>query len=679
MKFTSWLACAAVMIGLMATPSGAAVKYWDINGSAPGSGSEFANDLWDLTSNNWSTSAAGDVETTTWQAGDEAVFTAGNSPFDLQATMIANNPLGEVLDPASVTINSGRLILQLGGTSANTQLRIGSNPIRVNEGGTLQISSNLVIAAGQNHVLTLDGGTLRNTIIGVGSGIYTSPNPSATAGPTRIELTSKGGTLNTPNGGLVDGDDVNGAYSIMVYGTAASAAVVGMSPGTTSATLRKTGHGELRALNNWTFTELDVQQGLYRINGSGGGETGFGAPTGTVRTSGGAVENSTSGAALGTSAGLTAANASPTTRSFILGNDGGTPDTMFVLNASWDINGPISGPGGLMLNGWARNDGSNGTGTTSIIGTQTPILALGGTNTYAGNTTINFGTILARGGNAIPNTSRVVFSTRSDWGQTQGGGTTSTFNTAILRVDASETVGSISGGNATRGVVNINGAAVVLSTGADNTSSTFGGAIQGTGGLTKVGSGTFSMTGTNTYSGDTRVNGGTLSSSVSTSLADAADVYLTTGSFLNLNFAGTDTIDSLFIDGVGQATGTWGAMSNALAANKTPLITGTGLLNVTTPATPSNNADFNDDGTVNGADFLIWQRGFGLTGQTDKSNGNANTDTVVDGLDYTEWASKFGGPPVPALAAAAGVPEPASACLVAMALAALAGVRRRVA
>jgi hypothetical protein len=454
-----------MVCGLTAASAGAAVRHWDIDGANPGPGADPIDGNWDLETLNWSPSAAGDVDTVAWAPGDEAVFSAGTTPFDATVTLFGG------LNPAGMTVENGRVILALSGTSALTSLAIGGNPIRVNQGGILQIPNLNVITPTAGHVLTLDGGMLRNTITGVGSGIYSSP----AATPTRIELTANGGTLDTPNGGIAE-DDVNGAYSIMVYGSATSAAVVGMAPGVTAATLRKTGHGEFRALNNWTFTQLDVEEGLYRINGSGGGETGFGAATGTVRTFGGAVENTTNGSALGTSFLLTGANASPATRSFILG---GTGDTMIVLNANWTINGPISGVGGLMLNGWARNDGL---GTANIIGAQNTLLTLGGTNTYAGPTTINFGAIVATGGNAIPNTSRVAFSTRSDWGGNNGGVIT-TLNTAIFRVDASETVGSLSGGNSVRGVVNINGAAVELTTGADATSSTFDGVISGTGSL----------------------------------------------------------------------------------------------------------------------------------------------------------------------------------------------------
>ena len=52
--------------------------------------------------------------------------------------------------------------------------------------------------------------------------------------------------------------------------------------------------------------------------------------------------------------------------------------------------------------------------------------------------------------------------------------------------------------------------AATLTTGSDNTSTTFSGTISGTGGLTKIGAGTLVLTGNNPYSGATAVNGGRL-------------------------------------------------------------------------------------------------------------------------------------------------------------------------
>ncbi len=78
---------------------------------------------------------------------------------------------------------------------------------------------------------------------------------------------------------------------------------------------------------------------------------------------------------------------------------------------------------------------------------------------------------------------------------------------------------------------------------------------------------------------------GTLSIS-NPSFTDVSNVRLTTGASLNLTYSGTpDTVDTLFLDGVSQAAGTWGAMGSA-AQHTSPLITGTGLLNVGTFVPP---------------------------------------------------------------------------------------------
>ena len=83
----------------------------------------------------------------------------------------------------------------------------------------------------------------------------------------------------------------------------------------------------------------------------------------------------------------------------------------------------------------------------------------------------------------------------------------------------------------------------------------------------------------------------------------------------------------------------------------------------------ASNADFDGNGVVDGADFLKWQRGLGLTGQTNNQNGDANGDGSVTDADLAIWKSKFGGPG--ATAAAGAVPEPASVAL--LGVAALAG------
>lgn len=66
--------------------------------------------------------------------------------------------------------------------------------------------------------------------------------------------------------------------------------------------------------------------------------------------------------------------------------------------------------------------------------------------------------------------------------------------------------------------------------------------------------------------------------------------------------------------------------------------------------------DFDVDGDVDGADFLTWQRGFGITGTATVGQGDANGDMNVNGADLTIWRQNFGlGASVSAIEA---VPEP---------------------
>jgi autotransporter-associated beta strand protein len=190
------------------------------------------------------------------------------------------------------------------------------------------------------------------------------------------------------------------------------------------------------------------------------------------------------------------------------------------------------------------------------------------------------------------------------------------------------------------------------------------------GGLTKSGPGKLALTGANTYTGDTVVNSGILSLG-NPFLANTADVYLTSGAILDLSFnGGPDIIDSLFIDGISQSAGIWGAVGSG-AQFTTPWITGTGFLQVTTSqvtgdfdqdgdfdcadvdglvaeivaGTHTASFDLTGDALVNGADLAEWRA---LAGAANLPSGNpylpgdATLDGVVDGLDFTIWnSSKF--------------------------------------
>lgn len=78
-------------------------------------------------------------------------------------------------------------------------------------------------------------------------------------------------------------------------------------------------------------------------------------------------------------------------------------------------------------------------------------------------------------------------------------------------------------------------------------------------------------------------------------------------------------------------------LPTGLAWSTSDLLT-SGLLEVV--AEPS--ADFDGNGSIDGIDFLILQRNFGLTGQTNNTNGDANFDGTVNGADLSVWESQYG-------------------------------------
>jgi autotransporter-associated beta strand protein len=99
-------------------------------------------------------------------------------------------------------------------------------------------------------------------------------------------------------------------------------------------------------------------------------------------------------------------------------------------------------------------------------------------------------------------------------------------------------------------------------------------------GLVKVGAGTLTLSAMNTYAADTYVTEGTLRIT-QPYLSDTSSVHLTTGATLELDFASSDTVWSLTIDGQKQTYGKWAAVGSLAAHNReSPLITGAGVLNV---------------------------------------------------------------------------------------------------
>ena len=270
----------------------------------------------------------------------------------------------------------------------------------------------------------------------------------------------------------------------------------------------------------------------------------------------------------------------------------------------WDrtvtLAGNISGVGGLDL-------------TRSSLSGAINLL---GSNNYTGPTTISNGADVvanSASSNAIGDLSAVTISGFSA-NPNYNGGTNSR-----LRVSISETIGSLSAPTANADLVISTNA--VLTTGGDNTSTTYAGNSSGAGGLTKVGTGTFTLAGSNRYTGNTVVDGGQL-------------LLATNGSLSFL--VGTNGTNNS-VSGSGSAF-FQGAFNIDLAAASTNAGDSWTLVSV---AVPAYDGGFSVAGFTNNSG--TWS--FGTNGVTYQFTQGTGVLTVINtnANAYDDWATYWQG------------------------------------
>ncbi|MGO4739930.1 autotransporter-associated beta strand repeat-containing protein [Bosea sp. 2KB_26] len=167
-------------------------------------------------------------------------------------------------------------------------------------------------------------------------------------------------------------------------------------------------------------------------------------------------------------------------------------------------------------------------GSAGLDKTGAGTLALGGANTYAGNTSITAGTLQITGTGSIlgsvANSGALVFSPSSDLafsGNITGTGSLTKLGASTLTlsglnsysgattISAGTLQMNVGANNTLSGAIDNSGALVVNATGA-GAGLVLSGAVSGTGTLTKTGTGSLQLTANNTYTGLTTVSAGTL-------------------------------------------------------------------------------------------------------------------------------------------------------------------------
>ena len=261
-----------------------------------------------------------------------------------------------------------------------------------------------------------------------------------------------------------------------------------------SGTLNKWGPAMLTLSGANTYSGgTFVNAGVLRISSDVGVGAVPGVPATNVTLNGGQLLN----------------NSSPSlapNRIVLLGGGGGYVES--VGSSTFTVNGQITGAGGL--------------GVVWDSGT----VVLGGVNNYAGATTIGL-TGNAYNNSAGANPTLQLGSSSALPGTDLIFGTSANANTATLDLHGfSGTVAALTGG--ANAIVDISGGgAGTLSVGNNGASSTFGGVIQNTGGtvsLNKIGSGTLTLSGANTFTGPATVSAGTLALTSSGLLAGPVSI-----------------------------------------------------------------------------------------------------------------------------------------------------------
>jgi autotransporter-associated beta strand protein len=212
--------------------------------------------------------------------------------------------------------------------------------------------------------------------------------------------------------------------------------------------------------------------------------------------------------------------------------------------------------------GFGVNVGENGTGTLTVGGTG--VLNINGGGLYLsaeGTGTSNSVANLNAGGTIIAK--RVVQRDFNPANYTEfhfNGGILRAQTGAVTDFMSNHDLVSVDAGGA---FIDSNGQAITISQ-----------VLSGPGSLTKQGAGTLTLSGTNTYAGNTTVSAGTLSLSAPY-LSNSATVSIASGAVLNLAHNQVDQVASLILNGVSQPLGTY------TSATPGGFITGTGSIQVT--------------------------------------------------------------------------------------------------
>ena len=512
----------ALALASTLSPSSAATFYWSPGAGAGGSGT------WDLGTANWSTNSGGTGTKSNYTAATLTGSTTSGSPSVTMAdtTGITNNLRGMVYGtgiPAgtiftalvtntSITLNANATST---GSASLTFSRAGDSLVFGGTAGTVTLSTPLSIGNG-NMTFTTTGysivGDSANSIYYAGSANGTSGNVYVTNGVsanisgvrlatgqgTAFEVAGNG-TLTVSNSTFSGGGFKVGANQANTYTTTV---VFGSGNNLTNAYFRVGNNCKAQLMGN-NLLVRDITSDLS-------------TQTNAIIENGSATE-----------ATLTLSNTSSGVNAYygILRDGAGG-----VLNLAIErVNGGLAG----FTNALAGTLANTYSGTTTINGGVVALAKTANVDAIAGNVTIGNGagsahdTLLLSNNNQIKDTSIISMAT----------GITTSESRFVLN-GYNETIGGLTtaSGAGTNSFIRNDGAADSTLTVNDASNREFKGAIiDGTNTgkmvIVKSGAGTWTLSGTNTYTGGTTVSAGAIKLGAANRLADTGAVTVSGGTF----------------------------------------------------------------------------------------------------------------------------------------------------
>ncbi len=418
-----------------------------------------------------------------------------NVPVYLSAGQTWNAQSGNLLITGATVTNNTYTLTVDGAHDTTISAAIGNG-----SGGITKVGSGLLTLSGTN---TFTGGVSINAgTVSVGS--------DSNLGDSSGALAFGGGTLRTTAGitaarsvslaaagGTIDSNGFNSTFSGVISG---------------SGGLTKTGAGTLTLSGTNTFTGgVTINTGTVAV----GSEANLGNSSGTLTFAGGTLQatggiSSTRAVVLSPGGGTFDSNVYTSTLAGVVSGSGGLTKTgvgtLVLTGANTYSGGTTVSTGALQgsttsLQGNISNNASvvfdqasNGTysgvisGNGSLTKQGVGTLTLSGANTFTGGTSITGGTLRLGISNAISSTGALTISSGA------------TFDLNNL----TQTIGALAGA----GDISLGTGRLVV--GAGNATSTFAGAIAGTGVFEKIGTGTLTFDQSFSFAGELKLTGGTL-------------------------------------------------------------------------------------------------------------------------------------------------------------------------